>query len=49
VGIPSHLKKVLILVEEIEIELKVQGGDSQNFLGKFLRFFVALGLKFLRL
>jgi len=25
------------------------GGDSQNFLGKFIRFFVTLGLKILRL
>jgi len=25
------------------------GGDSQNFLRKFLRFFVTLGLKILRL
>jgi len=26
-----------------------QGGDSQNFLRKFVRFFVTLGLKILRL
>jgi hypothetical protein len=25
------------------------GGNSQNFLGKFVRFFVSLGLKILRL
>ncbi len=25
------------------------GGDSQNFLNKFVRFFVTLGLKILRL
>jgi len=31
------------------IDTKVQGGDSQNFLGKFARFFVTLGLKILRL
>jgi len=28
---------------------KDQGGDSQNFIGKFVRFFVTLGLKILRL
>ncbi len=27
----------------------LQGGDSQNFLQKFVRFFVTLGLKILRL
>ncbi len=26
-----------------------QGGDSQNFLGKFVRFFVTLSLKILKL
>jgi len=26
-----------------------QGGNSQNFLGKFVRFFVTFGLKILRL
>ncbi len=25
------------------------GGDSQNFLGKFVRFFITVGLKILRL
>jgi hypothetical protein len=29
--------------------LKVLGGNSQNFLGKFVRFLVTLGLKILRL
>jgi len=27
----------------------IQGGDSQNFLGKFVRVFVILGLKIFRL
>ncbi len=30
-------------------EIKDQGSDSQNFLGKFVRFFVTLGIKILRL
>jgi hypothetical protein len=30
-------------------EAKDPGWDSQNFLGKFVRFFVTLGLKILRL
>jgi len=29
--------------------LRYQGGNSQNFLSKFVRFFVTLGLKILRL
>ncbi len=29
--------------------LMKQGGNSQNFLGKFVRFFITLGLKILRL
>jgi len=29
--------------------VKDQGGNSQNFLGKFVRFFLTLGLKILRL
>jgi len=29
--------------------LNLQGGDSQNYLGKFIRFFVTLGLEILRL
>jgi len=28
---------------------RLRGGDSQNFLGKFQRFFVTLNLKILRL
>jgi hypothetical protein len=28
---------------------KTQGGNSQNFLGKFIRFFVTLDLKIMRL
>jgi hypothetical protein len=35
------------LLAEIGV-LKDQGGDSQNFLGKFLRFFVTLDHKILR-
>jgi hypothetical protein len=31
-----------------EWKVKFLGGDSQNVLGKFLRFFVTLGLKILR-
>ncbi len=30
-------------------DLKNLGGNSQNFLGKFVRFFVTMGFKFLRL
>jgi len=30
-------------------EITPLGGDSQNFLGKLVRFFVTLGLKILRL
>jgi len=33
----------------VQSVLKLQGGDSQNFLRKFLRFFVTLNLKILRL
>jgi len=29
--------------------VRVQGGDSQNFFGKFVRFFLTLGLQILRL
>jgi hypothetical protein len=29
--------------------MEVQGGDSKNFLWKFVRFFITLGLKILRL
>jgi hypothetical protein len=32
-----------------KVKSKSLGGDSQNFLHKFLRFFVILGLKILRL
>ncbi len=35
--------------ELIELKLTNQGGDSQNFLDKIVRFFVDLGLNILRL
>jgi len=35
--------------ESPSLLIKGQGGDSQNFLQKFVRFFVTLGLKILRL
>jgi len=34
---------------KMSICIRIQGGDSQNFLQKFVRFFVTLGLKILRL
>jgi len=33
----------------VTVRHRPQGGDSQNFLRKFIRFFVTLGLKILRL
>jgi len=41
-GIQARFKK-------FNFWLMFLGGDSQNFLGKFVRFFVTLGLKILRL
>jgi len=43
VGI-EKLRETLLYVKS-----KAQGGNSQNFLRKFVRFFVTLGLKILRL
>jgi len=43
-------KKFMLIVSFVaRVRLKLLGGDSQNFLGKFVRFFVTLGLKILRL
>jgi len=40
--------KVRLSIGEIEVKRR-QSGNSQNFLGKFVRFFLTLGLKILRL
>jgi hypothetical protein len=36
-------------LKKINPWFKNEGGNSQNFLGKFVRFFVTLGTKILRL
>jgi len=45
------MTKVEWVSKKIDTFLKLSGlgGDSQNFLCKFVRFFVTLGLKILRL
>jgi hypothetical protein len=35
--------------EKVRGKIIFEGGDSQNFLRKFIRFFVTLGLKILKL
>jgi hypothetical protein len=37
------------IILDLRILFKLLGGDSQNFLRKFVRFFVTLGLKILKL
>jgi len=39
----------MILISYEALECQDQGGDSKNVLRKFVRFFVTLGLKILRL
>jgi hypothetical protein len=38
-----------ILIKRLKNKFKILGGNSQNFLGQFVRFFITLGLKILRL
>jgi len=52
-GEHSHTYKFLIVITNVSVNdcdnYKWQGTDSQNFLGKFVRYLVILGLKILRL